>query len=601
MSTTIAIGVSAYSVSAAKSTTYYGQLAKLPMRTAYAGALFQASLAKIPKNATIVSAFVRFHGYGAVTGTRVMRVSYVTGTWPSKPTYAKRPTLSATVGSKSLRNPKHGAAYDIPVTATVQAMVSGSLPNKGWYITSSETATTYLHGSGASGGRPSLHVTYTVPPPAPTGLEPSNAAVATSKPTLLFAADPNILGLQVQVDPAANATAPAFDSGDVAASGGMLDLADTTYAGLAPGASTWWRARQRTDGGWGPWSSWVTFTYDTTPALTITSPPAAPDADGYTPIGDGTPPIAWTFAGTQVAWRVRLFHENGDVLADSQYTAGTDTDWTPPTGLARDGQTALIQVEVWDNVERAATPGNPVQAIATLPVILSPDLAAAPFTDVTATGDWFDPLVTVSGRRSVIPDQVALTRDGTEVGRWVGTDLAVADPGGGFRFTVTDPAAVVGRSQTWRLVPITNGTRGPGGAGAALVPTAEGIWLSSVDDPTQRVVLFGTDAGQEQPETAVVHQPIGDGVETAVVRRRLIRSKPQGAIAGTIANTARTNALELENRLRGWVADDAGSTYWLQLGGYTGRVIIGDVTFSEAKTRPSSGRVVNVAFSWWAQ
>lgn len=600
MSTTLAIGVTAYSVSAAKPTTYYGQLSKLPMRSAYAGALFQASLAKIPKNATIVSAYIRFQGYGAVVGTRTMRAVYVTGTWPSKPTYAKRPTLSGTVGSKTLKNPKHGAAYDIPVTATIQAMVSGTLANKGWYVTSNEAATTYLFGSTASAGRPTLHVTYTVPPVAPTGLEPSDAAVATTHPVVLFAADPNILGLQVQVDPAANAAAPAFDSGDVAASGGMLDLAETTYPGLAAGALTWWRARQRTDGGWGPWTSWVSFTHATSPALTITSPPADPDVDGNTPIGDGTPPIAWSFAGTQVAWRVRLFHDNGDVITDSQYTAGTDTDWTPPTGLATDGQTALIQVEVWDDVERAATPGNPVQAIATLPVVLSPDLAAEPFTSVNATGDWFDPLVTVTGRRTVIPDEVVLTRDGTEAGRWPGVDVAVAD-GGGFLFTVTDPAAVVGRSQTWRLVPVTNGVRGPGGAGDALVPTCEGIWLSSVEDPTQRVVLFGTDAGQEQPETAIVHQPIGDGPETPVVRRRLIRSKPQGSIAATIADTARTNAFELENRLRAWVDDDAGATYWLQLGGYTGRVILGDVTFTEPKVRPSTGRAVAVGLSWWAQ
>lgn len=610
MSTTVTVAATAYSIQAAKSTTQYGTPSSLPVRSGQANVMVRCSLSKIPTNATVVSAYMRFTVNEPHSGSGWnLRVHPITGAWPSQVTWAKRPAAGAAAGTKSVSSPKRGTNIDVPITAAVQQLVSRQRTDRGWMVATDKTSVWKLIGSSASGGRPAIIVKYTTPPPVPTGLEPSNASVTTDKPTLLFAADPNILGLQIQVDPAANSAAPAFDSGDVTASGGLLDLAETTYPGLANGATTWWRARQRTDGGWGGWSSWATFTRQTRSALAITSPAAAPDADGNTPVGDGTPPVAWTFAGTQLAYRVRLVADNGDTIADSGYTPGSDKDWTPPTGLVTDGQTALLQVEVWDDAERAATPGDPVEAIATLPIVLEPDVALSPFTEVTASADWFEPLVTVSGHRAAIPDYVALTRDGTEVGRWPGVDLAVVDPGGGYSFTVTDPSAVMGRSQTWRLVPVVNGVKGSGGAGVARIPTCEGVWLTSVDDPTQRVVILDVEAGQDQPEASIVHQPLGDAQVVPVVRRRLLRTAPQGAIAGRLADTARTSASAHESRLRGFVAADAGERYWLTLGGYTAQVIIGDAVFTEldarAKTTSSNpatpSRVLGVAFSWWAQ
>lgn len=613
MATSLTIIASAYSIQTAKAGTQYGQLAAIPMRNGQAGALWRVALDKIPRNATVTRAVIRWSFNEPHTGSWTLSHYRCTGKWPSQVTWSKRPTLSAKIASKTTTAPKAGTVVDVDITATIQQMVAGTLANNGWYTSIDQSGTTKMRGTTASGGRPALYITYTVPPPTPSNLEPSAAAVSTAKPTLLFDADPAITALQVQIDPTASTTAPVWDSGTVVATGGILDLDETTYPGLAPNTVSYWRARQQTEGGWSPWSSYVSFTHTSRADLTITNPTGAPNAQGQVPVGDGTPVLAWTFAGTQTAWRARLLADNGDPIADSGRHAGTDTDWTPPKGLTRDGQTGTFELEVWDDTERAATPGDPAQTIVTLEVVLEPDLATEPFAETTATVDWFEPLVTITGHRSQLPDAVILTRDGAEVSRWTSDQLldtgqAVQNTDTTWQVTVTDPAAVMGRQQEWHLVPVVNNARGAAGPAALAVPTSEGIWLTSTEAPNERICLFGSDdQPQEQPEIAVVHTPIGETLSPPVVRRRLQRTLPQGAITGRlIDHPHHTNQTgrAAEARLRAWVDDDAGATFWLHLGGATHRVCIGDATFTELNLRlpgQPTGRVLGVAFNWWTQ
>lgn len=616
MATSLTILTTAYSIQTAKSSTAYGQLAAIPFTNGKAGTMWRVALDKIPKNATITKATIRWAINEAHTGTWTIGHYRRTTAWPSQVTWAKRGTLSSVVGSRAIAAPKAGQAFDVDVTSTIQQQVKGALANYGWYSSLSNTGTAKFRGSAASGGRPSLIVTYTVPPAAPTSLEPSDAAISIGSPSLLFAADDNILGLQVQVDPTGNATTPAFDSGDVPATGGLFDLSTSTYPGLDAGATTYWRARQRTDGGWSAWSGWVRFARETRPTLTITSPAGTPDANGDIPVGDGTPPVVWSFAGTQVSWRARLLAENGDGIADSGHLTGTDTDWTPPKGLVTAGQRGTLEVTVWDNTARTATPGDPVETIAQLGIVLTPDASIEGYVTVTAANDGWAPTVTVTGHRSAIPDQVALVRDGAEIVRFDGADVTEPSPDGGFVTTIADYRATMRRKQTWALVPIVNGTKGPLGQTVTTIPRCRGIWLTdvaSVDEPGEtpaRIVIWtGDDQDQSQPETSIVHQPIGDGTikggnRVPIVRRRLLRSAPQGNLSGLLATVRTFEGRAMEELLRAWVDQDAGQHRILQLGGWTGEVIIGDVAFTEQPLEDDlspDGRIVKVGLSWWAQ
>lgn len=599
MSTSKTILLSAYSIQAAKSGTVFGQLSVMPMRTAQAGMLAQVSLAGIPKNATITNAFVRINIADTHTGSWVASVYRRTAKWPAKVTWANRGTLTAAIGSKTVTAPKAGAAFDIPVTATIQQMVAGTVPNYGIYIglDTDSSSPIRFYGPKAAGGRPALYVTYTVAPAPPTNLEPSDAVVSDPAPTLVYAADRAIIGQQIQVDPTANATTPAFDSGQVVTTGGLYDLAEQgAAAGFVPltdGQTTMWRVRQQTAGGWSPWTVWVPFTYTARPALHITSPAGTPDAEGRLPVADGTPPVVWTFAGTQAAYRVRLLSERGLVLADSGRLASTDTDWTPPAGLTSDGETGTIEVTVWDTSGRASSPGHPAESIAQVDVVLDPDPSPEPFAQIKATDNGWEPVVTLTGHRSEIPDYVALDRDGREVARYPGVDVMKPDAAGGYTATILDHCSRMNRQHTWALRPVVNAAKGPTGTVVRLVPRCQGIWLYNTAGDS--VVLWGTDTGdQTQTETAIVHQPLGDNTVTAPIRRRLVRSTPGGSITGTVIDVLTWKALDSEQRLRDWADNDAGDPYILVFGNYAGKVIIGDLTFSEV--HPGKDRAGNPVF-----
>lgn len=599
MSTSKTILLSAYSIQSAKSGTVFGQLSSMPMRSAQAGMLAQVSLAGIPKNATITNAFVRINIAQAYSGSLTASVYRRTATWPAKVTWANRGALTTAIGSKTLSSPKTGAQFDIPVTAMVQQMVSGTVANRGLYIglDTSTSAALKFWGPKASGGRPALYVTYTVTPPTPTNLEPSDAVVSDPAPTLVWAADPSIAGMQVQVDPTANATSPAFDSGQVATTGGLYDLAEEgAAAGFVPltdGQTTMWRVRQQTSGGWSPWTAWVPFTYTARPELVITSPAGTPDANGRIPVSDGTPPLTWTFAGTQAAWRARLLSETGAVIADSGRLASTDTDWTPPLGLVTDGQTGTIELTVWDTSGRASSPGHPAESIDQVDIVLDPDPVPEPFAGTTVTGNGWEPELTITGHRSEIPDFVTLDRDGREVARYPGVDVMAPATGGGYTATVTDLGARMNRDHTWSLRPVVNNAKGPVGAVARLVPRCMGIWL--YDQNGDPVVLWGDDsADQAQTETAIVHQPLGESAVVAPVRRRLVRAAASGSLSGRLISVAGGGSSwpidVMEARLRAWAQNDAGDPYTLILGNYSGRVILGDITILEQPLSIAPGR-----------
>lgn len=635
-----------YSLQAIKASTYYGRPSTFPVRggagTGRAVGVFRPDLSKIPRNAVITNAYVQVHMAAAIAGTFTLRLYTKPTALSSRPTWANFGAVGPQVSTQTRGSLGNGAVWKLDVTATIQAMVRGTQPNNAFRLESTSGTGMKIRGTGASGGRPALYVTYVVPPVTPSGLHPSGSAVSTSRPTLMFDAAQDITKLQVQVDPAGNGTSPAFDSGEVPTTGGLLDLSDPAYdAGgthpfppLAVGETRLWRVRQANTSGWSPWSGWTVLSRIAVGALVITQPPGDPDPDGDgvmipVPIEDNTPPVTWTYTTTdgavQTAWRGRLYDDAGEVIADSGRTLGSDTDWTPNKGLTRNGQLGVIEVEVWDNTDRVATPGDPVSVIASKPVILQADPTVDPVESLTGrVGSWV-PDVTLTATRATIPDQLALVRDGAEVARWAGVDI-FTDVDGVPTATVTDPASTMNTEHVWQLIPIVNGKKAAGGPTFTGVPRCLGIWLAEADayfptaadpdaprDLTRRVVLWGGE-GQEQtqPETAIVHQPLpatlsGAGTAAPVVRRRLLRSAPQGSLTGTVIYVGEGAPAEqvpspehVEALLREWTEADAGRRYLLTLGNYTGEVIIGDITLAETPVQQPE-RQLSASLNWWAQ
>lgn len=590
--------LSAYSIQAAKANTAYGMLSVLPVQAAKSAVLFRASLSGIPREATVTSAKVQFWTSTAFSGSTTVNIAEITSAWSTSQHWANRPNYSSSpIASVSLSSPGAGALVELDITASAQAMVSGSKTNRGWQITSTSSSLLRLAGVWAKNNKPKLVVEYSMLPDAPDNPHPgAGNAVSIAKPTLSFTGVDDMTALQIQVDPSMNGTTPAFDSGTVAATAGLLDLTQTTYAGLAPGAMTYWRARQKNGYGWGPWSPWYGFKRVAKGTVTIVNPPSGT-------VTDGSPPIEWSFSGVQTAWSVAITDKaTGKVLASSGAWNGTPTSWDPPTGLTKDGQVGTIQVAIWDDQDRSDSPGDPVYAVGTIDVTLNLDATVSPMDTLTATPGGVVPNVTLTGTRAAgIPDEVIVYRNSVQVARMPGTDVFT-----GTSFTITDWGTQPNVPTTYRVAPVVNGAIAKGGPSKTVTPTIGGIWIISMDDPSQRAVLWTGDAQEQtQPELSVVHTPAAAADGTVqVVRRRLNRMPPQGTLSGNLIDGAGQTAADSEAALRTWAdpdQTDASALFRVIMGNQNVPAIIGDINLSERPDNFEGQRTVDVTLNWYGR
>ena len=595
------LSVSAFSIRRARPDYRYGQPERLYMEYAWGAALVRAAIpADIPRNAVIVSATLRLLSTtplptaGAVTINAWRNSSPVraTSTWNNAPDH---PT--ATSATFTMTNPPGGVWVELDLTSDMQAFLSGTLPNNGWRIASTLTgAHHYLRGATSPNNKPQLVLTYWVPDSPPDDLMPAGAAVGTPTPTVTFTVPDGTVSVQVQVDPAASGTAPGFDSGEVPATGGLLDLSRTdlpggVYAGPADGASTYWRARYKhTDYGWSAWSTWATFSYVTRGTLTIVTPDANPS--------DPSPTISWTFTGrTQSSWRARVLDANSRELSSSGWRATSDTAWQPPRGFKRDGQTGFVEVVVRDTLDRVSVPGFPASVTRKQAVTVTLDGTVPPMDTLTASLDGVHPVVSLAGTRSEIPDEVIVFRslDGgpqERIARLAGTEVFT-----GTAFAWDDYSVPMGRVAKYRVAPVTAGKVASGGPTQTLTTTCRGLWL--IDPETGlAAVLWEASLSLDKPDVAIVHQTISG----KMVRRRLGRSLRSGSLAGVLVDAEGIAADDSAAALEAWDDDDAGHVLRLVAGEENIAVTVGDIapTPTEA-SGVDNGRVTNVALSVWEQ
>lgn len=597
--TTRTIQLPAYSIQAASPSQQYGQPSVLPISNAAAIILLRAALAGIPAAASVTSAVVNGTTAAASSGSSTVSVQPATSGWTSGVTWATKPTTTTALDSATRANPTPGTAWSWDVTAWAQGVVAGTIVNNGLQVYTTGANPASFTGSHADSGAFTLTITYALLPDAPTNLHPASGVVSTSTPTFSFDGDDDMVSLQLQIDVPPGGSGGAYDTGEVPATAGLFSLVGTGH-GLSPGDVRVWRARQKNASGWSPWCSWTPLTYTAKSSLAIISP-------GAGTITDGTPLVQWTFGGTQVAWQVRITDATtGKVLADSKKRIGTATSWTPTKGLTKDGQSAIISVWIWDDVDRAATSGDPVQTVATVTVTLDLDDGVGPMDTVDVIQAPPNPAIRIQGTRAEgVPDQVALFRDGVQINRWAGSAVFT-----GSHFAVYDHTAPMRVPVTYRVAPITV-TGGvahiaKGGTARTYVPDCAGIWLVDESDPATAVAVWqddGQDDGQDQttPETAVVHTPITSDGSIEVVRRRLVTLPPQGSVIGTLTDAVETFAATSEAALRKFKTYDAGHLYRLILGRQNLRVIVGDIDFKETAADTVGNRVLEVSFNWWAR
>lgn len=566
------------SLQSAKPGYAYGQINHTPLDAGAKLALLRAVLpADIPATAIVTKAELVFHAAAATTGSRAIGVQRsATGWQVSTVKFNNAPAGTGTIGSATVGAVAYNAQFRIDVAAHVQMFVSGSAVNRGWVVATDDTNPWYVKGSNAATGQPWLDFEYVLPSDAPTDLSPDGGAVSVAKPTLTWSGSEDRVSFQVQIDAAADELSPDFDSGEVAGVAGVLDLTTTAYAGLADGAETSWRVRDKTDVGWTSWSEWSTFPRAVKTTVTITSPGAT--------TGDRTPPIAWT-APDQVSWRVQLRGITGNLLADSGIVTSADLEWTPPKGLTKIGQQGVATVTVWDDVDRVATPGDPVYAVdsQTFTLVTAGAAPGADAISVTAVG--MSPSLRVAWEGT--SDQWVVTRDG----RW----LDIID---GANKVYLDHLATPRTNHVYKVLMRTDeGVVSPNGPTDTKAAYPLGVWLVDLDDD-QAIFVMDESVVVNMPDQASLHNVL-DGPP---VRRRIGKPPPNGSVAGTLIDTPYTvddyPAAALAATAMRMAVADQNRVYRLVWGDWNIPVTIGDVNVSPID--PGDNQVgFSISFSWW--
>ena len=567
----------AVSIQAAKPSYVYGAAAYIPLLYGKASALMRIGIpADIPSNAAILSATLSIYQYGAYTSaSTTLQVVKNTVNWTvSKATWSKAPATGGTVRAVTKAASPSGTLWNFDVTADVQGWLAGGA-NYGWRFNTTAGTVRQIRGSASPYAKPQLTISYLTPTDAPIGLSPAgNQAVSIAKPWLTFIAPPDTTAVNVVID--ATMTAPYdWDSGDIPAVAGAVNLATTAYPGLADGQSVYWRARTKSAFGYSAWSTWAQMQRVLKQPVVITSPGDTTD--------DTTPPILWNATG-QMSWQVVVTDSKGAKVADSGRIVGSDDEWTPPKAVGTDGGSATAEVRVWDAVDRVATAGDTTYSSTTQKFTLTGTATVTPANTVTAANDGFTPAVTIKATRNNVPDSWRVYRDGTEIVKDLESPL-----------TYTDWGAAPNHPHTYQAFPVTNGKRAAVSPAAKLTPTCHGIWLIDPVSPTDRAVIWGMDPGEfNAVELAVIHQPIAG----PPVRRVAYRPPLSGSLSGDLVDVPGYPADTQIAVLYDFKGDDRDLR--LVVGDRNLRVRIGDLTIAPI---PESGRERHsiVSFSWWEQ
>jgi len=589
---TVVVYPSFVSIQQPRPSMVFGMPAIVPIKSLTYEVLTQCAMPSIPKGSVITSAIYRVTQDDNWSGSVTLSLKRNLASWLSTMTWNTKPDVVATATDTDTQSGTTAPNYwEFDVTSDVQGWYDRTIErNWGWTLKTNSTTKHLLRGRQAAYGQPRLTITYEPAPKVPSNLSPAGGSVSIAKPVLTFDTSDNTIAIQVQIDAAADSVSPDFDSGEVASVGGKLDLSATAYGGLSDGSSTFWRARAKSPAGWSAWSSWVEFSRDDLPTVSLTSPGAT--------TADTSPPFAWTFSGTQTAWLADLLLVTGTgltLLRSSGLRSGADNDWTPDALTGNYfGKTLRARVRAFDDVTRIASPGAHTYAEDSVDFVASFTATVDPVDTMTATQAVAgSPGVLLSGTRAAgVPDELAIFHDDELVARIDGADAFTTSTD----FEFTDWWARMGVETEISVVAIVNGDFADDSPTDTITPRCRGLWI--VDPATDTAaVLWGTDDGTiEAPDLAAVMQTV-DGT---LIRRRLANTPRAGSHSGNIVDALGFDADDTLDAFAAFRLNDAGTVYRLFRGKENLAVIAGDfLTFPSAMENLDDEVFSTGQFNWW--
>jgi hypothetical protein len=390
--------------------------------------------------------------------------------------------------------------------------------------------------------RPRLEVSWSDAPSIPTGLSPGGGRlVSVQKPIVRgtfrdFSGATTLAAAQAQFNATDVWTSPAFDTGAVPVSVPEIDMARTDmpggiWAGLADGASTYWRMRFQDAGGlWGPYSAATSFGRDIKGTLTVNNPPV-----GTPKVEDATPPIAWTFTGeTQSAYQVQIKHKiNGVEFVDydTKKITGTLTSLTIPPGaiIQPTGTTYTVTVRIWDTKQRENTPNDTPYVEVVRDFTFIPG-ATTGSTGLTAVADPIRPKVVLTWQAATFPDRFNVLRNGKVI-------AAALDPTftfvSGTTHTWTDDSPSPTRALVYEIQRVVGDIASSSNATATVtVPPKRAIWLREPVTGLE-VPIFTADSPEyDLGETTAALKAIAPDAVMVLINQNL--SGLEAPIAGTL-------------------------------------------------------------------
>lgn len=568
---------------------------------------------KPPRGVTVLSATLRLVEVGGVGGSRTMTLKRITESWKGgRTTYNNRPTT--TIGGQVQVTKSTSASnvvWEFDVTANMQN--AADLPGRwfGWNLSSDEAVIRRFYSAQAAQFKPQLTYTYTTRPDRPSDLIPDGGqAVAVAKPTFTFdftdtSGSTEMAGYRVQFDANENFTTPDYDTGWVASDTPEYDAAaDAGFVAMTASEVRYWRVAVEDEAGERSlFSDPAEFTYKTKATLTLDNP----GSGGV--IEERTPPVFWSFTGTQNAFQVIVRDSGGNELHDTGRLQSADNEYTIPL-RNEDGDFIIANVDeetyelilrVWDNVHRGGPrTGAPAYQQVSRTLVYNRDATVDPVTNVVVSELVNLPGIRVEWQTAIAPDRFYVDRKvGDGPWKWIREiepdDAFVS----GTTYALRDRRCPPRRSVRYRVAAV----RDTGGGthktstetlSSTITSSPIGVWL--IDEDRDIYVQLVGDVSVEMAygEEATTHFPIGSRRGVRVTQS--LRGQEGTVSGGMLVDRPWRTAQQFEGDLLN-LKRFPGQEYLLLLSDQTIPVVIGNVSIQET---PHADSVVKVAgFEFW--